>query len=102
MQIDWGSLLGHHGLKSARLTKELLTNGYVHCLATDSHGLQYRSPKMVKKGLEMLKKVIGEEKAHVLTSENPARILDSKALNLPQPEKSLRKGGRIKRLFSWG
>ena len=57
---------------------------------------------MVKKGLEMLKKVIGEEKAHILTSENPARILDSKALNLTQPEKPLRKRGRIKRLLSWG
>ena len=102
MQIDWGSLLGHHGLKSARLTKKLLTNGYVHCLATDSHDIRYRSPKMVKKGLEMLKKVIGEEKAHILTSENPARILDSKALNLTQPEKPLRKRGRIKRLLSWG
>jgi len=102
LQIDWGSLLGHHGLKSARLTKELLTNGYVHCLATDSHDLQYRSPKMVKKGIEMLKKVIGEEKTHVLTNENPTHILDSKTLNLALPEKPLRKKGRIKRLFSWG
>lgn len=101
-QIDWGSLLGHHGLKSARLTKELLTNGYVHCLATDSHDLQYRSPKMVKKGLEMLKKMIGEEKTRALAVENPARILDSKTLTLPQPKKPLRKRRRIKRLFSWG
>lgn len=102
MQLDWGSLLGHHGLKNNRLTKELLTNGYVHCLATDSHDLEYRSPKMVKKGREMLEKVIGEEKTHVLAVENPAHILDSQVLDLPQPIKSLRKKGRLKALFSWG
>lgn len=102
IQVDWGSLLGHHGSKSARLTKKMLTHGYVHCLATDSHDFQYRSPKMVKKGLEILRKVIGEEKTHILAIENPTHIIDSKTITPLQVEKPLKKGGRIKRLFSWG
>ena len=101
IQIDWGSLLGHHGVKIARITKELLLGGYVHCLATDSHDLEYRSPKMVKEGMEMLKKMIGEEKAHILAVENPERLLNSETLNLPLPEKPMRKKGWIKRLFPW-
>ncbi len=102
VQVDWASLLGHHGLKSARLTKKLLISGYVHCLATDSHDLQYRSPEIVKKGIERLIKIVGEEQARILTIENPVRILRSKTFNPFKQEKAIKKEGIINRLFSWG
>lgn len=65
---------------SKDVTKELLERNMVHIIATDSHQSEWRSPN-VKKELEEIKKLIGEEHFTRLASINPKKIIENQFIS---------------------
>ena len=75
-QITAASLSGKFGNKSQTTAVELLEKDYVTFMATDTHNSFYRPPDL-KKGYEIVKDIIGEEKAWSLVHDAPAKLLEN-------------------------
>jgi len=75
LQVNWDSFLGYHGRAALRMAHYLAENGYIHCLATDSHNPQARHAAHVKHAVAKIQKLIGPENLQRIASENPQRIL---------------------------
>ena len=75
LQVNWDSFLGYHGRAALRMAHYLAENGYIHCLATDSHNPQERHAAHVKLAAAKIQKLIGRENLQRIASENPLRIL---------------------------
>jgi protein-tyrosine phosphatase len=75
LQVNWDSFLGYHGRAALRVAHYLAENGYIHCLATDSHNPQERHAAHVKLAAAKIQKLIGRENLQRIASENPLRIL---------------------------
>ena len=70
LQVDW-EVLGYHGRSALRMADNLAENGYIHCLATDSHNPQARHAGHVKLAAAKIEKVIGPDNMQRIASENP-------------------------------
>lgn len=77
-QVNKGSLSGRFGRGAKRLAHILLADGNIHCVASDAHGAQMRTPDM-SDTQEYLAVEASEETAELLLHENPKRII----MNLP-------------------
>lgn len=75
MQVNWASFLGYHGDEAKHMAEHMASNGYIHCLATDSHDSVSRRPGHAEKAKGLVLKVVGEDNLRLLAYENPARIL---------------------------
>ena len=75
LQVNWDSFLGYHGRSALRMAHYLAENGYIHCLATDSHNPQARHAAHVKHAAAKIQKLIGPENLQRIASGNPLRIL---------------------------
>jgi len=73
LQMTAGSLLGSFGPASGQLAEMLLTDGLVHFLATDAHGIRGRRPRM-RAAFERAAELVGYEHAVSLCCGNPARV----------------------------
>lgn len=73
LQITASSITGQFGREAFDIAKLLLENQAATFLATDSHNLQYRPPKL-KESVEAVSKLIGKEKAQELVTTNPAQL----------------------------
>ncbi len=51
LQVTWDSFLGNNGPGPKSLAKNLVLNGHVHVMATDSHHLHARNPGNVNGGV---------------------------------------------------
>ena len=101
IQVNMGSLLGYNGSQIVNLVKEITHQGYVHCLATDSHDTKYRNATLMAEGVDLLRSWVDETRANILVKTNPQRVLQSRDLETFHlgPLGQKRKG--IKRFFSW-
>ncbi len=75
-QITAASLTGGFGSAPKKTAEYLLSKGAVHVVASDthsSHGLRKPWPAGV---VERIEKLVGEDAAHLLVHENPARIVN--------------------------
>lgn len=79
VQINKGSLLGRFGSSARRTAERLMGCGLVSCVASDAHFPWTRTPHMGEI-LELLEENYGEEYAEMVLYDNPARILDGRAL----------------------
>lgn len=73
MQITAGSLMGTFGESIRKLSEELLTQGLVHFIATDAHGLRSRRPLM-RRAFDRAVELVGESCALAICSRNPQAV----------------------------
>jgi protein-tyrosine phosphatase len=84
IQLTAASLLGHFGRTLEKLSRDLLEHNLVHLIATDSHGLKLRSPKL-SRARQAAAGIVGEEASWELVRDNPRAVIDGKPLATPEP-----------------
>ncbi len=80
LQVNADSFLGRYGKPVEKTAFRLAAQGYIHCLATDSHDPVYRSPRNFKKALALAERYIGPENTDIIVRQNPARVLNGRPL----------------------
>jgi len=75
LQVNWDSFLGHHGRTTQKMAIYLASKGYVHCLATDSHDAKSRNARQTQPAAEAVEPLIGRQNLHIISRENPMRVL---------------------------
>ena len=74
LQITASSLSGHFGPYLQRAAWGLLSSGWVSLVATDTHDLNVRRPRM-KAAFESIRAKLGDDLAHLVCIENPSRAI---------------------------
>jgi protein-tyrosine phosphatase len=77
LQITAGSLLGDFGPLAERAAWHFIKSGWVSLVATDSHNLGGRKPRM-KAAFRNIGIKMGQMVAHKLCNENPLRVLEGR------------------------
>jgi len=100
MQVTAGSLCGTFGKASKKLACQMVSDGLVHFVATDAHGMRVRRPRL-SRAFRQVVKLAGCEAAEVLCCRNPARVAEGRSVShgclWPQRRSAwmgLRKAGR--------
>jgi protein-tyrosine phosphatase len=75
-QVTAGSLVGRFGKAVQDIAEQLLTEGKVDVLASDSHNLKYRTPDL-NEGYQRAIELVGETAAIQLVVDNPRSIVAS-------------------------
>lgn len=70
VQVTAGSVLGQMGKQAERIAHQLLSDRWVHFLATDAHNTTSRPPKM-QEAFDLVAKKYGPDYAHLLCVTNP-------------------------------
>lgn len=96
MQVTAGSLMGTFGPQSQQLAEWMLSQGLVHFIATDAHGLKSRRP-LISRAFERVKALVNQETALDLCARNPALVARGETVSAGQ--QSLPRRG-WKRFFS--
>ncbi len=73
-QLTANSLTGGFGRRIARISRQLVQEGYIHLLASDAHNTRGRPP-VLSLALAALNKLIGPERARAMVTQIPARII---------------------------
>jgi protein-tyrosine phosphatase len=79
LQVTASSLVGTFGPDLRRIAWNLLSDGLASLVATDSHDLGLRKPRM-KDAFIQISAELGADLAHRVCIENPSRVLDSQDL----------------------
>jgi len=74
MQVTSGSLLGHFGPESQKLSEWLLAEGLIHFVATDAHGSTARRP-LLRRAFDRVAELAGHQVACDLCCSNPENIV---------------------------
>jgi protein-tyrosine phosphatase len=75
-QITAASLTGGFGSAPKKTAEYLLGKGAVHVVASDTHSLHGLRKPWPEGVIERIEKLVGEDAAHLLVYENPARIVN--------------------------
>jgi protein-tyrosine phosphatase len=100
LQVNWGSFLGHYGLAAKRTANFLAWNGWIHCLATDSHHSRSPHYDQIQMAASKLGAVIGQDNLRQLTTENPNNLLRGQAMR-PMTITGKMTGKMKKRWWQW-
>lgn len=92
-QVTAAALLGEHGAATRRCAEMLMRHYMVQFIATDSHSVKWRSPR-VREALMVAEEMVGVEMAGAMAHTNPAKILANEPIT-PEP----RQPERRKKLF---
>lgn len=104
MQITSGSLTGRFGKRPKYWGERMLDEGLVHILATDSHHIDRRPPKLAE-GRDAAAARVGDDEAIRLVETRPRGILADAppdTLRVPRPAPApttADRGGLLRRLF---
>jgi protein-tyrosine phosphatase len=79
-QVNWDSFAGANGRRVARVAESMARQGFIHCLATDSHNPNGRNAGNVREIGRQIKGLIGDENFRRIARENPARVIQGKPL----------------------
>lgn len=79
LQITAGSLLGDFGRSAERAAWQFLKEGWVSFVATDSHNLNRRKPRM-RAAFANISREMGQTIAHLVCAENPLRVLEGREI----------------------
>ncbi len=83
-QVTAASLLGSFGEEVRRFTIMLLEHRMAHIIATDSHGLGVRAPRL-SIGYEEAARIVGHEAALQMVHETPRRVIEGETVLAPDP-----------------
>jgi protein-tyrosine phosphatase len=75
MQITASSLVGDFGPEIQRIAWYFLTSGWVTLVATDSHDMNVRRPRM-RAAFELISTWLSEDIARLVCIENPSRVIN--------------------------
>jgi protein-tyrosine phosphatase len=79
LQITASSLVGDFGPTIQRAAWGFLSKGWVSLIATDAHDVNGRQPRM-RDAFDLIRKKLGEDIAHLLSIENPSRVVNGQEL----------------------
>ncbi|MCP4263602.1 MAG: hypothetical protein GY774_39760 [Planctomycetes bacterium] len=79
VQITASSLLGDFGSEVQRTAWYFLTSGWVTLVATDSHDINVRRPRM-RAAFKRISTWLGEDLARLVCIENPSRVINNQDL----------------------
>ncbi len=91
MQITAGSVLGHFGLRARDRSMQLLDEGRVDIVASDTHNCTSRAPSLAA-ARDLIAQRIGAAEADAMVSSRPSAVLHDMAL---EPRDVLLKSPRI-------
>ena len=74
LQVNAGSLLGAFGKPSMEAAWDWLSSGWISLVATDSHSVGSRRPRM-SEALDLIARELGEDVAKTVCLQNPAKVL---------------------------
>ncbi|MDJ0833191.1 MAG: capsular biosynthesis protein [Gammaproteobacteria bacterium] len=74
LQVTAGSLAGRFGPAALALAEQLLLEGKIDVIASDSHNLNHRTPDLTE-GYEHARELVGDQQARKLVVDNPRRIV---------------------------
>jgi len=77
LQVTSASLLGDFGSAAQKAAWQLVSSGWASLVATDSHDLDHRRPRM-SMAFEQISAKLGEAAARLVCIENPRRVLEGK------------------------
>ncbi|NOY29872.1 MAG: protein tyrosine phosphatase [Planctomycetes bacterium] len=77
MQVTAGSLMGTFGSASQQLAEWMISQGLVHFVATDAHGIKSRRPLM-QRAFERVEKLAGKAMAQSVCIQNPGLVASGK------------------------
>lgn len=102
LEANWASFVGVYGAEVEKTVCGMVRAGYIHCLATDSHGAASRQMRRLRDAVLRVKELIGSQNVRLLAKENPRRLLRGEPLEamLPieaVPTKKRRWSGRLRR-----
>jgi protein-tyrosine phosphatase len=104
MQVTSGSLAGRFGKRPRYWGERMLSEGLVHLLATDSHGIRKRPPHLAE-GRDLAARRIGETQATMLVIGRPRAILmnlSPSEVPMPQlPTRTQNYWQRMQEMLSW-
>jgi protein-tyrosine phosphatase len=84
IQVTAGSVVGRMGKQAHKMAHQLLSDKWVHFLATDAHNVTSRPPKM-QDAFDIVAQKYGPEYAHALCVGNPLAVFMGKPM-MPQAE----------------
>jgi len=73
MQVTAGSLMGTFGSQSQQLAEWMISQGLVHFVATDAHGIKSRRPLM-QRAFERVEELAGKVVARKVCIQNPSLV----------------------------
>jgi protein-tyrosine phosphatase len=79
LQITASGLVGDFGPEVQKVAWSLLSSGWVTLVATDSHGVDFRPPRMAS-AFDRIRTRLGTDIAHRLCIENPSRVVRGQAI----------------------
>ena len=79
LQITASSLVGDFGSKVQRTAWGFLTSGLARLVATDSHNINVRRPRM-KAAFGCISTRLGKDIAHLVCNENPSRVVNGQKI----------------------
>lgn len=85
-QLNLPSLEGRYGERIKITAEILLKHNMIHFVGTDAHSKDKRAPK-VRKGLQILKSLVDDEKYNEITSYNALKILNNEEIKMDCPVK---------------
>ncbi len=85
LQINRGSLMGRFGEREEALAHALIGRGFAAFIASDAHTSVVRTPWM-RDVRTLLRSEYSEQTARALLEENPARVLDDREIDIPEPD----------------
>ena len=88
VQVTAGSLLGDMGKTAEKMSHQLLTDRWVHILATDAHNTTTRPPRM-RAACDLVAKRYGQNYANLLCTENPTNIFNGLPLGSQEEPRHL-------------
>ena len=82
IQVNATSFLGYHGKHAQKFAYQLLNQGLLHVIATDTHRCDgHRSP-CLQEVFDLLVKKYSYEDIHTLMYENPLHIINNEEVDL--------------------
>jgi len=84
LQVTTSSILGRFGPEAQRFSTLLLEHNMVHILASDSHGLKSRQPRL-SAGVRAAEKIAGVDAARQMVDKTPRKIIAGEPISIPDP-----------------
>ena len=101
LQVNWDSFLGYNGRQALRMARYMADNGYIHCLATDSHNPIDRHASHVKFAAVKIRKLIGNQNLQLIGFENPQRVLRGTRVSPMKITTSIKKAKKESKWRFW-